>query len=853
MELATDDAAVQEAAGLFGSATIIQAFRFDNRDLDAAWAQGRGPHEKLWHGTGYMCLSGICSSPQCTLCGILKHGFRPDLARQETHSYKEFGPNTWFAVRSQACAQYAVRSEREAPPGSGYKRMRSIILADVRLGKPFVTCRGCSINDKATVLSVDGKPLTNLHAGPPDGNDTVIVFPRGTDKGTLKDLSEPQRHDTQSPPTFVSIRKIIPYIQTEQHAHILVNERKKFMGTQAIPRLLLWYAVDETENEYGDCMFCPYHGSYHGCGLGCDGCGGGECCEGVQRCMIRYPKSVFHDALKKAEARVEVVKVAERKAQMRQKMRSSQNVKAPLLEAESFAYEHLQEVAGGFSACGAPVLGEGAMGIVYRAALVEFGLEVAIKVFKDRQDTAAFEREVQALARLRHPNIVHLIGVATDGPTPCLVMALMPGGSLRDRLVRPPSARDEWKPLSWKQRLLALRDAARGLAFLHMKKTVHRDVKAANILIDAGTSRAVLTDFSLVRDARREGGVTNRTRYATGTDAYMSPEALKGKVTTALDVYSLGITVLETLAGCRAEGDGSKSGDLFLEVEEALEELDDNPAPAMAFVDPSICSQDATLPLFGLVRECTITSYRRRPEAADVAQRLDAHLHAAELLESAEVPRTGSEDDGRANWESKDSKGLDEEKLFAVLPGSHEFVKIETGFRATMHGRFTRIVRIERVENGFQHEAHALKARTIARQIGSAYDPATMRRTLYHGTRCRGDVVAKIVHDPDAGFLPLKSGDRTGAIWGDGTYFARDAKYSDGYASVLPSGEKQMLAVDVVVGRWTQGHQGLNVYPHVGGELYVRHNSLVNNVANPSIFVIQHSSQAYPAYLITYV
>ena len=56
------------------------------------------------------------------------------------------------------------------------------------------------------------------------------------------------------------------------------------------------------------------------------------------------------------------------------------------------------------------------------------------------------------------------------------------------------------------QRLLALRDAARGLAFLHAKEVVHRDVKAANILFDAGTSRAVLTDFGLVRDARREGG-----------------------------------------------------------------------------------------------------------------------------------------------------------------------------------------------------------------------------------------------------------------------------------------------------------------------------------------------------------
>ena len=129
---------------------------------------------------------------------------------------------------------------------------------------------------------------------------------------------------------------------------------------------------------------------------------------------------------------------------------------------------------------------------------------------------------------------------------------------------------------------------------------------------------------------------------------------------------------------------------------------------------------------------------------------------------------------------------------------------------------------------------------------------ATMRRTLFHGTRCRGDVLAKIINDPDAGFLPLKSGSRTGAKYGDGTYFARDARYSDDYAARLPTGEKQMLAVDVVVGRWAQGRQGLNECPLVRGERFVRHNCLVNDVTDPTIFVIQHSSQAYPAHLITY-
>lgn len=207
---------------------------------------------------------------------------------------------------------------------------------------------------------------------------------------------------------------------------------------------------------------------------------------------------------------------------------------------------------------------------------------------------------------------------------------------------------------------------------------------------------------------------------------------------------------------------------------------------------------------------------------------------------------------GRQSWESTHQDGHDDAKLFTVQPGSAEYADVEAGFMETMSGRISRIVRIDRVENGFQHEIHIVKARAIARQMGAAYDAATMRRTLYHGTQCRGDVVAKIVNDPDAGFLPLKAGCRTGAIWGNGFYFARDARYSDDFASTLESGAKQMLAVDVVVGRWAKGCEGLNECPYIEGQRFVRYNSLVDDVANPSIFVIQHSSQAYPAYVITY-
>ena len=105
-----------------------------------------------------------------------------------------------------------------------------------------------------------------------------------------------------------------------------------------------------------------------------------------------------------------------------------------------------------------------------------------------------------------------------------------------------------------------------------------------------------------------------------------------------------------------------------------------------------------------------------------------------------------------------------------------------------------------------------------------------------------------------AGFLPLLAGTAVGAIWGDGTYFARDAKYSDGgYANTLPNGQKQMMIVDVLIGRTTKGSKGMKKPPLVPGKgPYTHYNAFVDDEAHPSIFVIQYSNQAYPLYVITY-
>lgn len=203
----------------------------------------------------------------------------------------------------------------------------------------------------------------------------------------------------------------------------------------------------------------------------------------------------------------------------------------------------------------------------------------------------------------------------------------------------------------------------------------------------------------------------------------------------------------------------------------------------------------------------------------------------------------------RQYWVSKDKKGTEANKLFTVVPGSVEHVAIAAEFAKTMP--HATIDTLERVENGYLQEGFQLQAKTLQAQVGAVdYNPATMRQMLFHGTKA----VDAIINSTDGhGFLPLLSGSRVGAIHGDGTYFARDARYSDhGYANTLPNGQKQLIVAEVLVGRWTKGQKGMSMYPLLPGEQYKKYNSLVDHVINPSIFVVQHSNEAYPAYLLTY-
>jgi poly [ADP-ribose] polymerase 7/11/12/13 len=208
----------------------------------------------------------------------------------------------------------------------------------------------------------------------------------------------------------------------------------------------------------------------------------------------------------------------------------------------------------------------------------------------------------------------------------------------------------------------------------------------------------------------------------------------------------------------------------------------------------------------------------------------------------------------RYTWESPDKAGLAPNKLFHVNTSSNEYQKVRDLFMKTMKGR-AQITNIERVENGSQHESFCVQKKIILRDIEESGSRFAGRKglvqPLFHGST-QGSIQA-IVNCQSAGYIPILAGSAKGAIWGNGSYFARDAGYSHEFTENV-GGQRKMLLNEVIVGEWAQGAPGVHKYPIASGtNKYRICNSLADKPDNPSIFVIPHSNQAYPAYVITYI
>jgi len=258
------------------------------------------------------------------------------------------------------------------------------------------------------------------------------------------------------------------------------------------------------------------------------------------------------------------------------------------------------------------LVGRGGMGAVYEAVDEELGRHVALKVLPghatlDERELARFQREAQSAARLNHPHIVPLFGVGEDEGTHWLAMQFIEGESFDRVLQRMAGAGGpRFAAADVARHGLAIAEA---LACAHAEGVLHRDVKPSNLLLDrSGT--VWITDFGL---AKSEGSATiTRTGESVGTPRYMAPEAFSGWADPRTDVWGVGATLYEMLAG-RPAFDGRGRAELLKQIYEV------EPVP-LRRVDPKIPRDLATI-LHKCLQKEPAARYATAAELADDLRR----------------------------------------------------------------------------------------------------------------------------------------------------------------------------------------------------------------------------------------
>ncbi|KAJ3689821.1 hypothetical protein LUZ61_018985 [Rhynchospora tenuis] len=210
-----------------------------------------------------------------------------------------------------------------------------------------------------------------------------------------------------------------------------------------------------------------------------------------------------------------------------------------------FSFSELEQATENFSDL--RKIGEGGFGCVYKGFLRN--TMVAIKKLHPHslQDRSQFEQEIVILSKLRHPNLVTLIGACSEASA--LVYEYLPNGNLEDRLM----CTGDTSPLTWQVRTRIIGELCSVLIYLHSTKpypVLHGDIKPDNILLDANLV-SKLSDFGIsciLNNSSSNNTFLHHTKNPRGTYQYMDPELFTtGTLTTKSDVYSFGIIVLRLL------------------------------------------------------------------------------------------------------------------------------------------------------------------------------------------------------------------------------------------------------------------------------------------------------------------
>ncbi|PKU73485.1 receptor protein kinase TMK1 [Dendrobium catenatum] len=268
------------------------------------------------------------------------------------------------------------------------------------------------------------------------------------------------------------------------------------------------------------------------------------------------------------------------------------------------------------------VLGRGGFGTVYRGELHD-GTKIAVKRMESgvmgSKGLNEFKSEIAVLTKVRHRNLVSLLGYCLDGNERLLVYEYMPQGTLSRHLFG--WKEEGLKPLEWKKRLSIALDVARGVEYLHSlahQSFIHRDLKPSNILL-GDDMKAKVSDFGLVRLADGKG-CSVETKLA-GTFGYLAPEyAVTGRVTTKSDVFSFGVILMELITGRKALDETQPEESIHLVTWFRRMQLNKETNFHKSVVDPIIYSADdeETLTSITTVAElaghCCVREPHQRPD-----------------------------------------------------------------------------------------------------------------------------------------------------------------------------------------------------------------------------------------------
>jgi len=220
-------------------------------------------------------------------------------------------------------------------------------------------------------------------------------------------------------------------------------------------------------------------------------------------------------------------------------------------------------------------IGQGGMGAVFKAYDTALGRDVALKVLfvsplDDPRMAERFQREARCLARLSHPNLLHVYNVGADGNLHYFAMELLDGKTLFQVL-------QECKRLPAAEVVVLAGQLLSALHYIHKQGITHRDLKTGNIMLCG--SRAVLMDFGLAKEEQLSG--LTSAGVVLGTPDYMAPEQAEGRTSgPATDIYSLGVLLFEALAG-RLPFIGRSALSI-------IRQHLDTPAPALEAVVPGV-------------------------------------------------------------------------------------------------------------------------------------------------------------------------------------------------------------------------------------------------------------------------